>query len=202
MRERRQFSVGCDVLGAQDVLIPRFMRTVFFYRCFPALQSHLLTPHVVPHTQALQGLHQRGALGWCLRNVCCAVPLPLFRWGYTLKVLVGSHMVVKQSELLQYRLQRLCVRNKQLTQQWFERAKQSLHAPVLPGRAALNALVAYTGKFQEYSEHLAGEHSLIVRAQSLRFAIPGNGQAQVAQQRPAAFIDYSAQVREHTRTVV
>jgi hypothetical protein len=133
-------------------------------RCSVRLRTSLPS-QVIPHHQPIQRLHQHRLRSRPLSNICRTVAIPLFYRGEPRQVLMGSHMVVKQRELLKRALQCRLRWNHKLAQQRFERAKQTLYAPVLPRRTSLYTLVPNAYQLQKCGEHKTGEDALVVGAQ-------------------------------------
>lgn len=83
-----------------------------------------------------------------------------------------------------------------------ERPEQVLNAPVLPRAVNVTALVANAHPPQSSREHPSGEARLVVGSNEPRFATLRNGQAQVPQQRPAAFVRKASKPNRQSTAVV
>ena len=73
-------------------------------------------------------------------------------------------MVVKQPELIERGLQCCAAGNRKLPQERFQRPKQTLDAPVLPGCTGIDTLMRNPGQPQKRSKGEARKDRLVVRA--------------------------------------
>jgi hypothetical protein len=59
-------------------------------------------------------------------------------------MLVRAHVVIEQAELRQRLFESCTLRHHPVIERGFQCSKEALDTPVLPGRVALGALMAYT----------------------------------------------------------
>lgn len=103
-----------------------------------------LPPDPVVAHQACQGLHFGDFLDRHLPKVSGRESHKVFSWREPLQVLVGSDVVVEDSEFIKRALQCIAAGDDQLPEQWLERAEQTLDPAVLPRRVLLGGLVVDT----------------------------------------------------------
>lgn len=115
---------------------------------------------------------------------------------------MGANVVEKVSNVVARVLQADWAVNVQLLDERFDPAKEAFDSTVAPWSANWDALVPNADQFQERLEHRAFEDQFVVSADGSRFAVLADGQAQVANQCPAALVDHRRQPRADARAVV
>lgn len=104
------------------------------------------------------------------------------------QVLVRSQFVVPMAEVDQQCIDSAPVPQAQPLEHAFQGSEQALNAPVLPGAVNVTALMGNAQPLQTPREHPSGEAGFVVRAHKSRPSPLRDGQTQVSQQRPAAFV--------------
>lgn len=83
-----------------------------------------------------------------------------------------------------------------------QRPEQPLDPSVLPRTAGIGALVLNPRQRQHNAKHPAGETRFIVRAQRTRLAVFADGNEQVCEQRPRAFVGQCRQCEQAPAAVI
>lgn len=115
---------------------------------------------------------------------------------------MGANVIEKVSHLVERILQTGWAVNLDLPDERFDPTKEAFDVAVAPGSADWNSLVTNADQLQEGLEHRAFEDQLVVSADGLGFAVLADGQAQVADQRPAALVDHRCQPGADARAVI
>ncbi len=115
---------------------------------------------------------------------------------------MGANVVEEVPDFIKSVLHSGWTVNVQLLDERFDPPKEAFDSTVAPRGANRNALVANADQFQEGLEHRAFEDQFAVGSDGVGFAILADGQAQVANQRPAALVDHRCQPCADARTVV
>ena len=115
---------------------------------------------------------------------------------------MGANVIEKVSHLVDRILQTGWAVNLDLPDERFDTTKEAFDLVVAPGGANRNALMTNADQLQEGLEHRAFEDELVVSADGLGFAVLADGQAQVADQRPAALVDHCRQSGADARAVI
>ncbi len=115
---------------------------------------------------------------------------------------MGANVIEKVSHLVERILQTGWAVNLDLPDERFDPTKEALDVAVAPGGADWNSLVTNADQLQEGLEHRAFENQFVVSADGVGFAMLADGQAQVADQRPAALVDHRCQPDADARAVI
>lgn len=115
---------------------------------------------------------------------------------------MGTHVVEEVPDFVQSVLQSGWAVNVDLSDERFDATEEAFDAAVAPRCAYRDALVSNADQLQEGFERSAAEHRFVVGANGAGFAILTDGQAQVADQRPAAFVGYCHQLGADSRAVI
>ena len=115
---------------------------------------------------------------------------------------MGANVIEKVSHLVERILQTGWAVNLDLPDERFDPTKEAFDVAVAPGGADLNSLVTNADQLQECLEHSAFEDQFVVSADGEGFAMLADGQAQVADQRPAALVDHRRQPGADARAVI
>ena len=115
---------------------------------------------------------------------------------------MGANVVEEVPDFIKCVLQADWAVNVQLLDERFDPTKEALDLAVAPGGADWNSLVTNADQLQEGLEHSAFEDQFVVSADGVGFAILADGQAQVADQRPAALVDHCRQPGADARAVI
>lgn len=116
-------------------------------------------------------------------------------------VLVGANVVKKVSNVVERALQADWAVNADLPDERFDATKKTFDSTVAPRGTNWDALVTNADQVQEGLEHSAFEDEFVVGSNSKGFAMLTDGQAQVANQRPAVLVDHRCQPCADARTV-
>lgn len=92
--------------------------------------------------------------------------------------------------------------NVQLLDERFDPTKEALDLAVAPGGTNRNALVTNVDQLQEGLERSTFEDQFVVSSDGVGFAVLADGQAQVADQCPAALVDHRCQPGADARAVI
>jgi len=92
--------------------------------------------------------------------------------------------------------------NLYLPDERFDTTEEAFDLAVAPGGANRNALMTNADQLQEGLERSAFEDELVVSADGVGFAVLADGQAQVADKRPAALVDHCRQSGADARAVI
>lgn len=128
--------------------------------------------------------------------------VPRLNRRHATQVLVQSQFVVPSGEVEQQRVERLPVPQAQLAQHALQGSEQPLDTSVLPRVVNVTALVVNAQPTQSSREHLPGEARLVVGSNESRPAEVRDGEAQVSQQCPAAFVGKPRKPKRHPAAVV
>lgn len=115
---------------------------------------------------------------------------------------MGANVIEKVSHLVERILQTGWAVNLDLPDERFDPTKEAFDVAVAPGGADWNSLVTNADQLQEGLEHRAFEDQFVVSSDGVGFAMLGDGQAQVADQRPAALVDHCRQPSADARAVI
>lgn len=115
---------------------------------------------------------------------------------------MSANMVEEVSDFIKCILQTGWAVNLDLPDERFDPTKEALDVAVAPGGADWNSLVTNADQLQEALEYSAFEDQLVVSADGVGFALLADGQAQVADQRPAALVDHRRQPGADARAVI
>jgi hypothetical protein len=115
---------------------------------------------------------------------------------------MGANVIEKVSHLVERILQTGWAVNLDLPDERFDPTKEAFDVAVAPWSADWNSLVTNADQLQEGLEHRAFEDQFVVSADGVGFAMLADGQAQVADQRPAALVDRCCQLRADARAVI
>lgn len=115
---------------------------------------------------------------------------------------MDANVIEKVSHLVERILQTGWAVNLDLPDERFDPTKEAFDVAVAPGSADWNSLVTNADQLQEGLEHSAFEDQFVVGADSVGFAMLADGQAQVADQRPAALVDHRRQSGADARAVI
>lgn len=165
----------------------------------PGLQ---LPPDPVTAEQAIEEPNLVNTGDGCLLEINRREPLPFLPGCEALQVVMRPDVVVKPAALVQRTLKRVGSCDLQRLEPRFQCSKQALDAPVAPGRGRGNRLFVDARQSQERPKHPAVEHRLVVGSQEAGFAMFGNRQTQVAQQRPTGAVSQALERQTKTGAVV
>lgn len=115
---------------------------------------------------------------------------------------MSANVIEKVSHLVECILQTGWAVNLDLPDERFDPTKEAFDVAVAPGGADWNSLVTNADQLQEGLEHSAFEDQFVVGADGVGFAMLADGQAQVADQRPAALVDHCRQSGADARAVI
>jgi hypothetical protein len=115
---------------------------------------------------------------------------------------MGAHVVEEVPNVVKRVLQSGWAVNVDMSDVRFDATKEAFDAPVAPRGANRDALVTNADQLQERREPSALEDEFVVGSYGAWFAMLADGQTQMANQRPAALIDYRRQPGADTRTVI
>lgn len=115
---------------------------------------------------------------------------------------MGANVIEKVSHLVERILQTGWAVNLHLPDERFDPTKEAFDVAVAPGGADWNSLVTNADQLQEGLEYNAFEDQFVVSADGVGFAVLADGQAQVADQRPAALVDHRRQPGADARAVI
>jgi hypothetical protein len=115
---------------------------------------------------------------------------------------MGANVVEEVPYVVKRVLQSGWAVNVDLPDVRFDATKEAFDSTVAPRGANRDALVTNADQLQERREHRAFEDELVICSYGARFAMLADGQAQVANQRPAALVDHRCQLRADPRTVI
>lgn len=115
---------------------------------------------------------------------------------------MGANVIEKVSHLVERILQTGWAVNLDLPDERFDSTKEAFDVAVAPGGADWNSLVTNADQRQEGLEHRTFEDQFVVSADGVGFAMLADGQAQVADQRPAALVDHRRQSGADARAVI
>ena len=161
-----------------------------------------LPPDVIPHQEAVKQLDQLGRFRGSLKDVDRRESLPSFRRCQAAKVLMGAHVIEEEPDFVQSVLQSGWAVNVDLPDKRFDATEEAFDAAVAPRCANWDALVSNADQLQEGFERCAAEYGFVVGSNGARFAILTDGQAQVADQRPAALVGHCRQLCADSRTMI
>lgn len=115
---------------------------------------------------------------------------------------MGANVIEEMPKVIQSVLQSGWAVNVDLPHEWFDATKEALDAAVAPRGTNRDALVTNADQRQERLEHSAFEDQFVVGSYGTRFAMLADGQAQMANQCPAALVGHRRQLRADARTVI
>lgn len=115
---------------------------------------------------------------------------------------MGANVIEKVSYLVERILQTGWAVNLDLPDERFDPTKEAFDVAVAPGGADWNSLMTNADQLQEGFEHRAFEDQFVVGSDGTRCAVMADGQAQVADQRPAALVDHLRQPGAYARAVI
>ena len=115
---------------------------------------------------------------------------------------MGANVIEEVQDFFKRILQTGWAVNLDLPDERFDPTKEAFDPAVAPGGANRNALVTNADQLQEGLEYSAFEDQFVVSADGVGFAMLADGQAQVADQRPAALVDHRRQSGAEARAVI
>lgn len=115
---------------------------------------------------------------------------------------MGAHVVEEVPDFVKHVLQSGWVVNGDLSDKRFDATEEAFDAAVAPRCANWDAPVSNADQLQEGFERCAAEYGFVVGSNGAGFAILTDGQAQVADQCPAALVGHRHQLRADSRTVI
>ena len=115
---------------------------------------------------------------------------------------MGANVIEEVPDFFKRILQTGWAVNLDLPDERFDPTKEAFDVAVAPGGADWNSLVTNADHLQEGLEHRAFEDQFVVSADGMGFAMLADGQAQVADQLPAALVDHRRQPGADARAVI